>query len=225
VTDALTGLEPTPPAGPRRATVVLIALGAAAVGAAVGVAASSGGGSTKTVTDAAATATVTRTRTVAEGTDASTVPASTPKSSRRTTVHIPGVGRDGGVTFSVHSIRTVPSVPVNQFTKPIKSTPTIAVVLVDLTYKNNTDRPIDPFCGERSIVLVDAGHETFEPDRDEIGVIGNTICANKLQPGLKTHARIPFIVPRATKPSGVVVWNADDKADFDGSASSVRFTN
>jgi hypothetical protein len=220
VTDALTGLEPTPPAGPRRGAIVAIALGGAAVGAAIVAVAGGGSGTTKTVAVAAATTTVTQTVAASPAVAATT---SAPKRSHRTTVHIPGVGRDGGVTFSVHSIRTVPSVRVNGFTKPIKSTSKTAVVLVDLTYKNTTSAPIDPFCGERSIVLLNTAHQTFQPDRDEIGVIGNTMCAGKLQPGLKAAEKIPFVVPRGTKPGGFVVWNADNEANFDGSKSSVVF--
>jgi hypothetical protein len=137
------------------------------------------------------------------------------------TVGIGEPGVDEDLTFKVTSIEAVQAIPVDEYSDPIVRRQGTKLIRVDLTYKNNTSDGIDPFCGGRSIVLLDRDERNFDPIDNYIDIAGNEICGDELQPGFKRSVTIAFQIPRDSKTLGVVLWNGESDDDYSGELSNV----
>jgi hypothetical protein len=128
-----------------------------------------------------------------------------------------GVGhavRDDGVTFKVQSIRPASVLP-RTYESPIREGAHSQLVAVRLRWRNNTDRPIDPFCGGGSILLFDDRGRQFTPLDASYEIVGNKTCED-LQPGFGRWITLAFRIPTTAVVTGVALWNGAAAADPTG---------
>lgn len=140
-----------------------------------------------------------------------------------TNVRVGDAAADDDVTFKVTSLQTVQSIPVDEYSDPIVRKPGTKLIRADITWKNNTNAPLDIFCGQEPAILLDQDQRNFQPRDVTLDIAGNETCGDELQPGFKQSVTLAFQIPADSKTLGLILWNKDAEDDFDGSSSSIFF--
>lgn len=131
---------------------------------------------------------------------------------------------DDGVLFRVDGVEEADSFYVGDYTDTIVPGPGAKLYIATITYKNNRDLAIDPFCGGGSAVLLDGRDRNYDWDNDSIYLESNNICQDGTQPGFKDTVKIAFRVPASRQVAAIAVWNGDsDGEDVSGDASYIVF--
>jgi hypothetical protein len=131
---------------------------------------------------------------------------------------------DDDITFKVTSISSVDSIPGSEFSEgPLTPRSGAKLVRVDLTYRNNTQTPVDLLCGGASgFVLLDEDDRNYEPVDDLLDLAGNDeVCSENVQPGFRSQVVLAFQVPRGRRVGGLVMWNSEAEDDYNGQATQV----
>jgi hypothetical protein len=123
---------------------------------------------------------------------------------------------DQRLTFRVDGIHRTQQLRTSYST--IHPKPGRFFVRVDLTYRNDSQRPIDYLCevtaGDQGAELQDREGRTFGPNDATFDAPANDEgCGDEVQPGTTEDATIMFEVPNGTTPTGVRLWNPSVDAD------------
>jgi len=160
----------------------------------------------------------------APGTGADEFPEDTEDGPQQRYVNIDEAAVDDDVTFKVTSLSAVSSIPGTEFSEgPLTARRGAKLIRADLTYKNNTQTPLDLMCGGASgVVLLDDEDRNYDPVEDLLELQGNEeVCGEEVQPGFKTNVVLAFQVPKGRKVAGLVLWNTEAEDDYDGDQSQV----
>jgi hypothetical protein len=177
-------------------------------------------GGTETVT-VVQTTTITETKAetvtmeAAPDADESAPDESTGVSPGATVRTVGGTGIDDGVVYRLHSVGEVSTLPVDEFSDPVRAVSGAKLIRADMTVKNNTKAPLDPFCGGGNSKLIDQNDRQYDVIEDILNVAGANFC-DDIAPGFQTDVILVFQVPSDSKFAGLAVWNDDDENDYSG---------
>jgi hypothetical protein len=141
----------------------------------------------------------------------------------QTTVSVGQTAIDDGVTFKVHAIEAVSSIPRSGYYAedgPVTPKPGAKLVKVVLTWKNNTGQPVDLFCGGGPATLLDRDGNNYDATDDTLELNGGSgsggPCGDDVNPGFKQTLTMAFQLPKSALTQGIALWNGEAADDFSG---------
>ena len=180
------------------------------------IAAGCGGAATRTVT--------VTTPPIDAGPSASQPTETTTRADGATVATVSETTRDGGLQFRVTRFyETARTLPVKEFSDPVKATKGAKFVVAEVTVKNLGKKSTMPFCGGTGTVLIDSENRNFDAASEKmIDLAGNERMCDQINPGFRTSMQLLFEVPSDTQPKAVALWDTDEVDDYFGTTSWVR---
>jgi hypothetical protein len=123
---------------------------------------------------------------------------------------------DDDVTFKVLALEPVQSIATDEYSDPVTRVEGSKLIKAVIMWKNNTDAPLDIFCGGEPAILLDQDERNFQPKDVTLDIAGNETCGEELQPGFKQTVTLAFQMPRESSTYGLGLWNSGSEDDPSG---------